>query len=94
MTSMKRIRPRLDRFVDIMREKLAVPANQQKEDWRVLDQACLRSMLADEIIELDSALRGGRPGKVVAREAADASNILMMIADLALLEDRRKRLGI
>lgn len=79
---MAKVDPRLNRFVARMRRKLARPENQAKSDWRELtDMALLRNLhceLGEMILELDDG-----PPEAIADEAADAANILMMIADKA-----------
>jgi NTP pyrophosphatase (non-canonical NTP hydrolase) len=76
---MKAMNPRLEWFMEQMREKLR--ANTQKSDPRTsLTIRQLSAMLSEEVLELKSALRGVNEDDVVS-ECADVANYAMMIAD-------------
>lgn len=80
MTTMNVVDPRLDWFKRQMRQQLARPRNQDKNDWRALGPDEILSMLRAEIIELEDALATGTPQSVIW-ECADVANFAMMIAD-------------
>ena len=58
------------------------------EDGDLIDN--LRAKLEEELKELDSALVGGDSFLGVLREAADLSNVAMMIADAVRVEELKQ----
>lgn len=81
MTVMKTVNPRLDWFVKQMREKLALPHNQDKGDWREADLSDIFDYLESEVKELRGALMNGTKERVI-EEAADVANFAFMVADM------------
>lgn len=81
MTTMNVVDPRLEWFVERMREKLAVPRNQEKGDWRGADTDYIFGLLMKEVMELHRAILTGTGMKVI-EEAADVANFAMMLADM------------
>jgi hypothetical protein len=96
MTTMDVVRPRLKWFVKEMDRRLALPKNQAKGDWRDPEACSLESLVDHAASELEE-LRDELPFKEavvpedltekeaerIIREAADLSNMSMMIADRA-----------
>lgn len=73
--------PRLAWFRSRMIEKLALPKNQAKGDWRLESRADLFTGLLQEVAEL--AATDPADARAVALECADVANRAMMIADKA-----------
>jgi NTP pyrophosphatase (non-canonical NTP hydrolase) len=66
-------------FSRIMERKLQL--NAHKGHWGGCPVEWLLTRLREEVDELETALREGRPAKVVQYETADIGNFAMMIAD-------------
>jgi NTP pyrophosphatase (non-canonical NTP hydrolase) len=70
----------VDAFADVMREKLR--ENDHKGDWKKEPIAWLVGKLREEVGELiHEVTRRDVDPRLVAREAADVSNVAMMLAD-------------
>lgn len=97
MTRMAIVDARLEPFVVAMREKLALPKNQAKGDWRRESIGWLIERLREEVRELEAALSPRACScrdidcphlniphfEKARREAADVANVAMMIWDAA-----------
>jgi hypothetical protein len=55
--------------------------NYHKGGWRHDSIESLRKRISEELDELDTAIANGRPYEVIAREAADVANMVMMLQD-------------
>lgn len=55
--------------------------NYHKGGWRDNSVESLRKRIDEELEELDLAIANGRPYDVIAREAADVANMVMMVQD-------------
>ena len=80
MSSARSYEPALDRFVNVMRAKLAKPENIAKPHWRQCDLQFLVQRLEDEVQEMKEAIDEGSK-KSIRLECADVANFAMMIAD-------------
>ena len=92
MTMMNVVNPRLDDFVGKMRDKLAIPKNQKKGDWRTCTVEELYEFLDNEMNELRKELKLYEPGakdfKNIISECCDVANFAMMIADKVMQESQ------
>ena len=80
MTKIQILYPRLDAFVEIMKQKLATPKNQGKLDPRDMFSEDVLALLEREMEELRDAFKR-RSAKDVTDECADVANLAMMLAD-------------
>lgn len=86
MTQMNIVEPRLEWFVGVMRQKLSMPKNVAKSDWRRLSISDNIQGINGEVLELILAY-GTRPiptkNEIDAMilECADIANRAMMLAD-------------
>ena len=69
----------LANFHGYMSRKLV--ENYHKSGWRLDSVKSLRRRVDQELEELDKAIAAGKPYEVIAREAADVANMVMMIQD-------------
>ena len=84
MSTMDIVDPRLQWFVGRMRDKLALPKNQAKTDWRELNPEENIQAIRDEYDELTKAFQTAASGQDledVIDECADVANRAMMLAD-------------
>jgi len=87
------VNSRLEWFVEKMREKLALPRNQAKSDWRNVHPDVILSRIYNELDELQGKYNNAglldlsrTPSRDVVDpiilEAADCANYCLMLADL------------
>lgn len=75
-------------FSHLMTDELMKHLGRQ---WKHESIAYLEDRLGEEIAELCNAMESNQPRDVVEKEAADAANFLMMIADIYRQKTAKKK---
>lgn len=86
--------PIVDWFAQQMKDKLGLPKNVAKGDWRDLaDTSYLLQRLNEERRELISAMADDGSYDDIIKECADVANFSMMIADWCRYRNEHPELG-
>jgi len=82
MTTMDRVGAPLIWFLGQVYEKMSSPKNVAKPHWGDNTYAQLLDRVYGELVELEEAIQGGDPAKIIS-ETCDVTAFMMMIADNA-----------